>query len=448
MLNKEYKILIGVFFMLLIITPVYAQYTVTGGNGTPLLIGGDSQLQVYLIYGTENVEIRYTSDSSNHQWYRYKRRALEDSEAISSIQEGTSSVIRNIEEGYGYYVKEHEAIGSNRFVWIIDYSRYLLDIEEIRVSSEDLCEGFTLEGNAILPKILYYKPNGVETEIVRNFDIIYNTLQWSEEGKTYSIVPVTEKIEGNPIGKFINSRLLTDTDILLKGDYFARHFNVEKSLNTGNVNAAAIELHVDTTILSVDGANMFFGNNGEEGGNASGYSAPVEIRFNAYANEPVATYFRWNIINEATGRTLIDFNDKEVSFTFLEAGKYIAKIDVQDRSGMCFKSDSVVIEVGDSYLSVPNAFSPGTSPGVNDIFKVAYKSLVSFKGWIFNRWGVQLFHWTDPAQGWDGKKGGKYVTPGVYFYVIEAKGSDGRNYKKNGHINILRPKNVQDQIIE
>jgi gliding motility-associated-like protein len=85
---------------------------------------------------------------------------------------------------------------------------------------------------------------------------------------------------------------------------------------------------------------------------------------------------------------------------------------------------------------------------VNDEFRVAYKSLVSFQAWIFNRWGVELFHWTDPAKGWDGKKGGQYVPPGVYFYVIEARGSDGRQYKEKGSINIIRPKNVQDQIIE
>ena len=95
---------------------------------------------------------------------------------------------------------------------------------------------------------------------------------------------------------------------------------------------------------------------------------------------------------------------------------------------------------------VPNAFSPGTSPGVNDEFRVVYKSLVKFSCWIFNRWGQLLYHWTDPAQGWDGKKGGKYVSPGVYFYVIEAEGSDGIKYKKKGDINILRPKTINDQI--
>lgn len=108
----------------------------------------------------------------------------------------------------------------------------------------------------------------------------------------------------------------------------------------------------------------------------------------------------------------------------------------------------VTVNISDSYLDVPNAFSPGTSPGINDEFRVAYRSLTRFKCWIFNRWGVEMYHWTDPSKGWDGKKGGKYVAPGVYFYVIEATGSDGKPIKRKGSINILRSKQIQDEIIE
>ena len=59
-------------------------------------------------------------------------------------------------------------------------------------------------------------------------------------------------------------------------------------------------------------------------------------------------------------------------------------------------------------------------------------------GVIFNRYGTQLFYFDNPEDGWDGKYNGKLVPPGVYFYVIEAKGSDGKQYKKGGDINILR----------
>ena len=49
---------------------------------------------------------------------------------------------------------------------------------------------------------------------------------------------------------------------------------------------------------------------------------------------------------------------------------------------------------------------------------------------------------------WDGRKGEKLVAPGVYYYVIEAVGSDGRRYKRAGDVNILRSKQEQTETIE
>lgn len=98
------------------------------------------------------------------------------------------------------------------------------------------------------------------------------------------------------------------------------------------------------------------------------------------------------------------------------------------------------MQIGASELKCPNAFSPGASEGVNDLWKVSYRSLTEFECWIFNRYGTQLFHFSDPEDGWDGKYRGKLVPPGVYFYVIEARGADGKQYRKAGDINILRYK--------
>ena len=35
-------------------------------------------------------------------------------------------------------------------------------------------------------------------------------------------------------------------------------------------------------------------------------------------------------------------------------------------------------------------------------------------------------------------RGDKPVRPGVYYYVIQATGADGKKYKKSGDINIIR----------
>ena len=107
-------------------------------------------------------------------------------------------------------------------------------------------------------------------------------------------------------------------------------------------------------------------------------------------------------------------------------------------SGACESySDIFTISIGESDLRCPNAFSPEASEGINDVWRVKYKSIISFECHIFNRWGVEIFKFNDPSQGWDGKYKGKYVGPGVYFYVIEAKGADGKKYKLKGDINIV-----------
>jgi gliding motility-associated-like protein len=119
----------------------------------------------------------------------------------------------------------------------------------------------------------------------------------------------------------------------------------------------------------------------------------------------------------------------------LEAGKSLVKLYVSNNT--CKDSASFTMVVSDSKLDCPNFFTPRSTPGENDEFRVAYRSLVKFKGTIINRWGNVLFEWTDPSKGWNGTFKGKAVSPGVYFYLIEAKGSDGIVYKKKGDINLL-----------
>lgn len=78
MLKKELrKILLSLSFVFVAAVSC-AQYVVTGGSGSPMKAtqsSGDSaeRLEVYLVYGMDNVTISYTSSSSSsHQWYRYK----------------------------------------------------------------------------------------------------------------------------------------------------------------------------------------------------------------------------------------------------------------------------------------------------------------------------------------------------------------------------------------
>ena len=419
----------------------YAQYVVTGGKGTPLKAeqsSGDSaeRIEVYLVDGMENVSISYTSSSSSpHQWYRYRNKRL-DAEPVASSRNGATSTISGVEDGYGYFVDEGAV---SHYVWIVDYSKYTLNLSGLRVSEKsDPCGGVLLAGTGTIEPIYYYWPNtGTRRELPRQFDVVYNTLEYDSESKRYVSKQETAVIEGDLFERSIPAPLC-DTEICVHGDYFARHFGKELTLCVDAYQASAVEVHIDTLLVEQEAPNM--------NTTKSGYCAPAMVQFTAIANTPTAAMFNWEIYPQGEEEnTIARFSGEVFEYTFTQAGNFVVRLEVTDQAATCHVEDQVEIEISESYLQIPNAFSPGTTPGVNDEFRVAYKSLVSFKAWIFNRWGVQIYHWTDPAQGWDGKKGGKYVPPGVYFYVIEAEGSDGIHYKRKGDINILRPKTIQEE---
>lgn len=441
---KRRLISLGILIILLLVSyNVYAQYTVTGGTGTPMLAEPNTanDIDVYLVYGMNGVEISFTSSSTAHQWFRYKTKALE-AEPVTAQQNGTTSVVVKPEEGYGYFVKETS--GFTKYIWIIDYSKYKVELANLCVSAgRDECKEIRLEGDGMVAPMYYNTPRGTKTELMRTFELKYNTAEVQEHELSSSIVykEQTDTIKGNPFGKNINAPY-ADTDFTLRGDLFARHFNMEQQVTTDWYTASALLVAVDTMYIDNGDGGAKILENGM-------FSAPLEVRFTAHANEPVANSYLWTIYPEGDPSRSYNYRSSEIEHTFDLEGTYIAELRVLDRTGKCETvSDQYRFEISNFDWDAPNVFSPGASPGINDEFKITYKSIVSFKGWIFNRWGNEIFYWTNPDLGWDGKKGGKYVSPGVYFYILEAKGSDGKTHKKSGSISILRSKTDRNEFIE
>ena len=174
-----------------------------------------------------------------------------------------------------------------------------------------------------------------------------------------------------------------------------------------------------------------------------GGSAPVTVNFKAYVNED--NYVAWQIFHSEAGADDPDpvieaiYPVDELSYTFKDAGTVYVRLYSENNT--CSEYETYTVTISESYIDAPNAFSPGASPGVNDEWRVAYKSIVEFKCVIFDRWGQEVCRFEDPAMGWDGYYHGKLAPPGVYFYVIQARGSDGNEYKLKGHINIIRGRN-------
>ena len=261
MLRTEIRKLGGLICFLFVMLAIQAQqYTVTGGNGVPYLLENPgNRIRVYLVYGMDNVEISYTSSSTNHQWYRYKQKAL-DREPVPCEQNGETSVVRNIEEDAGYYVEDPASGLNGWYVWIIDYSKYAFNVESITVKGN--CDGFWLEGSPTVPVMYYYTPTGNRITVKREFNVAYQTLEWSEDNNYFSPKNVQRSLTEGPYSTKINDNEtipLCDTEVTLSGDQFAKHFGIEKSITSDTYQAVAVEVHVDTTFIMDNAENMTAG---------------------------------------------------------------------------------------------------------------------------------------------------------------------------------------------
>lgn len=103
----------------------------------------------------------------------------------------------------------------------------------------------------------------------------------------------------------------------------------------------------------------------------------------------------------------------------------------------CTLQDQVVISVA-SPLFFPNTFSPDND-GTNDTWEIIGIAIYPdcFVK-IFDRWGQEVFQSVGYASGkeWDGTHRGNPLQEGVYFYLIELRDSDQREF--HGSITLVR----------
>lgn len=174
-------------------------------------------------------------------------------------------------------------------------------------------------------------------------------------------------------------------------------------------------------------------------------SAPMRVRFTADVNgiTDERVHYEWQIFEGANKSPLITRFEQETRYDFATSGSFsiVLKVTLTETDGNIIDlglTTPMQIIIAKSTLHVPNAFSPNDD-GVNDVFKVSYKSLLSFEACVLNRWGQKLYTWNlaNIDKGWDGTFHGKRVKDGVYFIVVKAVGSDGVKYVYKGDINVL-----------
>ncbi len=145
--------------------------------------------------------------------------------------------------------------------------------------------------------------------------------------------------------------------------------------------------------------------------------------------------------------------DVDLTYSFERSGTYMVKLVSKKATGDMVCTDTVYLEdyimVDTSFVAVPNVFTPN-GDGTNDNFVVKFWSMEKVKISVFNRWGRTVHVWeSNNVKGfentwmesvWDGRIGGRYASPGVYFYVVKGTGRDGKKRWKHGDVYLIRDK--------
>ncbi|MDR1631688.1 MAG: gliding motility-associated C-terminal domain-containing protein [Dysgonamonadaceae bacterium] len=416
-------------------SPLFAQYEVIGGSGHPYRASKNGITEIYLLNGMEGAQIKFTSSKSGeHQWYRYKE-SIDDAVPVPCTQSGNTSVITDIPEGYGYYVATPMGTG---YVWIVDYSPYVPRLSGLRVMEDEYrCEQLKLITDAVVTPIYYYI-SGRRNTLQRNFRLTYNTLSWNEEQKTF--LPLDAAFTVNELFPeiLVDNPPLTNTTFTLT-DAFADHFGIAHAVVSEEYRAIKVEAH-----YSVE-KDREFGDNEKHTPDRI-ESSPIGYTFTAYANEPVAAFYIWKVSKQdnVTGEynTIVRYTDPVLRYTFENTGNYDVQLEVNDAQSICADiPEAIKVSIDSTRVEIPNAFSPGSSPGINDELKISFSSVVSFQASVFNRWGNLLYRWSDPTKGWNGMVNGKFVPTGAYLVVVEYTDSEGKRRNKSQMVNILRGKN-------
>ena len=83
----------------------------------------------------------------------------------------------------------------------------------------------------------------------------------------------------------------------------------------------------------------------------------------------------------------------------------------------CEETATIDIPACPFYLYFPNCITPTYDDGVNDVFYLTNPDIVSeFEIFIYDRWGMLVFHSTDPHFRWDGKHKGKIAANNVFSW--------------------------------
>lgn len=426
-------------------------FAINANAASPLFFGNDKEIIVitperntgldalYVAYDINEISSMKINVSGQVSISKFSNLGGGYAQPVEYRMESGYAVIDNPEGDMGYIIEYGD---ETSYFWIVNYHNHSMKLQGVQTADTRNCDNTEIDIAGEAAPIYYYTIDGRRCELSRDIEIDYSNLEWSDDAGNYQQVQMTKTISHLSGTVAITPPLYCSSTFSVTGDRFLDRWGIAQTVTSVSVTPNGLSCHTsaEQTNLPDEGEDSDASNVIKTEVNGIGGSAPVEVSFKAWTTDAVI-HNEWQIASDEQFEYIdYRFNDQNLDYTFTDEGTYYIRYVGSNSDGSCETTgDTYTVGVGSSELKIPNAFTPNDD-GINDVWKVSFRSLIDFRCTIFDRYGNQLYHFTDPSKGWDGKYKGKVVKPGVYFYVIEAKGSDGKKYKKGGDINIIKSK--------
>lgn len=127
-------------------------------------------------------------------------------------------------------------------------------------------------------------------------------------------------------------------------------------------------------------------------------------------------------------------------YIYPDTGDFNPVMIFTDGNG-CTSMDTTRIRVNPEVrFWLPNAFTPNDDR-LNDQWGPVAMGWKEYEIWVFDRWGQEVFHSTDPAERWNGRvrnESNLEPIPGVYAYRILARSLNNDDIRQLGSVTIVK----------
>ena len=127
------------------------------------------------------------------------------------------------------------------------------------------------------------------------------------------------------------------------------------------------------------------------------------------------------------------------SHTYQDTGTYCPSLVVMNEHGCVDTATNCLVMNSVFTLYIPSGFTPN-GDGKNEVFMAKGKDVKSFEMYIFDRWGMQIFHSTNINEGWNGtvNGGSNIAQEDTYVYIIKAYDSNNKEHTYTGNVNLIK----------